>query len=88
MHRSSHWAHPSPLHSCTKIGHTRAESAPNRADLDVPGTFIAEVVGGVVGCLITIAGVVILYKTWRVLAVKRGDRNLEDVVILGGGKAA
>ena len=30
----------------------------------------------------------ILYKIWRVLAVKRGGRNAKDVVILGGGKAA
>ena len=30
-----------------------------------------------------IVGALILYKTWRVLAVKRGGRN---VVMLGGGK--
>ena len=35
-----------------------------------------------------IAGAVILYKTWRVLKVKRVGRNAKDVVILGGGKAA
>ena len=74
------------LHRCTKIGRTRAKSAPNCAEVDVPGISIAGVVGGVVGCLFAIAGAVILCKTWRALGVKRGDRNRSDV-ILGGGKA-
>jgi hypothetical protein len=84
-------------HSCTQIGRTRAKPAPNDAELDVPGIVIAEVVGGVAGCLSAIAGAVILCKAWRALVVKRGDRNHReplltangtDVVVLGGGTAA
>ena len=33
------------------------------------------------------AGAVILYKTWRVLEVKRVGRNRKELVMLGGGKA-
>ncbi len=85
------------LHRCTKIGRTRAESAPNCAEVDIPGISIAEIVGGVVLSLFAIAGAVILCKTWRALAVKRGDRNHREplltanvtgVVILGGGTGA
>jgi hypothetical protein len=77
------------IHSCTEIGRTRAKSAPNCGDLDVvPGISIPGVVGGVAGCLLATAGAAILYKTWRVLAVKRGGRNRKDLVMLGGGKAA
>ena len=79
---------PSPLHSCTKLGRTRSESAPNCAALDDPGVSIPGVVAGVFGYVFVIVGALILYKTWRVLAVKRGSRNVKDVVILGGGKAA
>jgi hypothetical protein len=35
--------------------------------------------------LSAIAGAGILYKTWRVLDVKRGGRNRDDLVMLGGG---
>ena len=76
------------IHSCSTIGRTRAKSAPNCADLDVvPGISIPVVVGGVAGCLLAIAGAVILYKTWRVLEVKRVGRNRKELVMLGGGKA-
>ncbi len=40
------------------------------------------------GCLFAIVGAVILYKTWRVLEVKRVGRNRKELVMLGGGKAA
>jgi hypothetical protein len=63
-------------HSCTEIGRTRAKSAPSCADLVVvPGISIPGVVGGVFGCLLAIAGAVILYKTWRASVVKRGDQK-------------
>ncbi len=64
------------IHSCTESGRTRAISAPSCADLDVvPGISIPGVVGGVAGCLLAIAGAVILYKTWRASVVKRGDQK-------------
>jgi hypothetical protein len=88
-------------HSCTQIGRTRAKPALNDAELDaeldVPGIVIAEVVGGVVGCLFAIAGAVILCKAWLASVVKRGGRdhreplltaNGTDAVVLGGGTAS
>ncbi len=35
-----------------------------------------------------IAGAVILYKTWRVLEVRRRGRNRKELVMLGGGGMA
>jgi hypothetical protein len=58
------------------------------ADPDSRGISIPGVVGGVFGCLFAIAGAAILYKTWRVLEVKRRGRNRKELVMLGGGMTA
>ena len=52
------------------------------------GISIPAVVGGVFGCVLAIAAAVILFKTCRVLAVKRGGRNSKELVMLGGGTTA
>jgi hypothetical protein len=59
-----------------------------RYSTDPRGISVGGVVGGVFGCLLTIAGAVILYKTWRVLEVKRVGRNRKELVMLGGGTTA
>lgn len=59
-----------------------------RYSTDSRGISVGGVVGGVFGCLLAIAGAVILYKTWRVLEVKRVGRNHKELVMLGGGMTA
>jgi hypothetical protein len=63
-------------------------SPTRRYSTDSRGISVVGVVGGVFGCLLAIAGAVVLYKTWRVLEVKRGERNRKDLVMLGGGTTA
>jgi hypothetical protein len=53
--------------------------------MSVAGISVPGVVGGVFGCLLAIAGAVVLCKTWRMLEVKRGGRNRKELVMLGGG---
>ena len=63
-------------------------SPTRRYSTDSRGISVGGVVGGVFGCLLAIVGAVILYKTWRVLEVKRVGRNRKELVMLGGGMAA